>query len=60
MQYLQSQPFSVGLASKKFSEGWDRTFAKKTDAVDLPEDEKTKSTDSSTEQAKKSESQSRV
>jgi hypothetical protein len=29
MQYLQSQPFSVGLASKKFSEGWDRIFAKK-------------------------------
>jgi hypothetical protein len=59
MQYLQSQPFSVGLASKKFSEGWDRIFAKKADA-DQDQSEKTKSTDSSTEQAKKSESQSRV
>ena len=29
MQYLQSQPFTVGLGSRKFAEGWDRIFSRK-------------------------------
>lgn len=34
MQYLQSAPFTVGLGTKKFSEGWDRIFGSKTKAED--------------------------
>lgn len=29
MKYLQSTPFSVGLGSKAYSDGWERTFGKK-------------------------------
>jgi hypothetical protein len=37
MQYLQSAPFTVGLGTKKFSEGWDRIFgAKKKDGAEEP------------------------
>jgi hypothetical protein len=32
MQYLQSQPFTVGLGSRKFAEGWDRIFSRKQEA----------------------------
>ena len=34
MQYLQSNPFSVALGTKKYSENWDRIFGKKDEDKD--------------------------
>jgi hypothetical protein len=37
MQYLQSAPFTVGLGTKKYSEGWDRIFGAKKQEAEVVE-----------------------
>lgn len=37
MKYLGSRPMTFGLASEKYSEGWDRVFGKKDkEAQEIP------------------------
>jgi len=37
VKYLQSQPFTVGGATKSYSDGWERIFGKKDEPELTPE-----------------------